>query len=626
MADKRPGVTLTLCVDADLAAPAARLESVLGFCQGDGIRVRAVQGERNGVTLKNGEAVIYYTKKNVFYRELGVLCEQARKRDAFEIFEDTHFETLSVMIDTSRCGVPKIGTVESMIDYLAVMGYSMVMLYTEDTITIEGRPYFGYMRGRYTPEQLRAIDDYAFDYGIEAIPCLECYGHMNRYLIWPEAKLIKDTKIVLLAREEATFEFVEQLIVAASSCFRSKRIHIGMDEAWDMGRGKFMDKHGYVPPTQIFSEYMERLIQITRKHGLTPMMWSDMYYRASGLPYGGDPDNYLLPQHVVDEIPEDVELVYWHYGERPYTDEIALRSHKATGRKVIFAGGLWGWIGHFPEHNYAMETTRFSLNACRKNDVREAMITIWTNDNAECDWFANLFGLSFFAELCYDKDASEEKLNDRFAATTGGDREAFYTMSLYHDNFAELARHEKWTERFLGKPMFWQDVLEGLYDTHLFEYPMSGHYAACAEKMLAFAEQNPESEWHYLYDFAYRVFTYLATKTQIAERLHPAYVNGDKVTLAEMADTLLPLLREKVQAVHQAHKRIWMAHNNMIGWCNLDVRYAGVAARCETAIELIRAYLAGEIPAIESLAETRLEKRVGGFAHYSDMATPNEKT
>jgi hypothetical protein len=141
-----------------------------------------------------------------------VLCEHAREKDAFEIFEDTHFDTLSVMIDTSRCGVPTVNTVERMIDYLAVMGYSMAMLYTEDTVELEGRPFFGYMRGRYTHAQLRAIDDYAFAYGIEVIPCLECYGHMNRYLQWSEARPLRDTKTVLLAREETTFEFVEQLM------------------------------------------------------------------------------------------------------------------------------------------------------------------------------------------------------------------------------------------------------------------------------------------------------------------------------------------------------------------------------------------------------------------------------
>ncbi len=626
MTKQKTTLSLSFSVSEELLAPVSRLQKILGFVQGEGITVRAEQGDKNGVTLSNGEAVIYYTKKNVFYRELGVLCEHAKKQDAFEIFEDTHFETLSVMIDTSRCAVPTVNTVERMIDYLAVMGYGMAMLYTEDTVELEGRPYFGYMRGRYTHAQLRAIDDYAFAYGIEVIPCLECYGHMNRYLIWPEARAIKDTKIVLLAREEATFEFVEHLIVSVSSCFRSKRIHIGMDEAWDMGRGKFMDKHGYVPPAQIFSEYMERLIAITRKHGLQPMMWSDMYYRASNTPYGADPENYMLPESIVREIPEGVELVYWHYGEQPRSDEYMLRSHKATGHKIIYAGGLWGWIGHFPEHNYAMETTRFSLNACRKNDVREAMITIWTNDNAECNWFANLFGLSFFAELCYDRDASEEKLNARFAATTGGNREAFYTMSLYHDNFDDPTRYaEKYGKRFLGKPMFWQDIMEGLYDTHLLERPLSGHYAECEKRMQAFAEAGKDTPWSYLYDFAQLVFCYLATKTQIAERLYPAYHTGDKQTLEEIANTLLPELKQAVIAVHKAHKAMWFAQNNKIGWANLDVRYGGVAARCDTAMELLQAYLLGEIDTIESLDEVRLEKSLGGFVHYSDIVTPNEK-
>ena len=185
-------VALNFQLCAELAAPLARFERILGFTTSpNGITVTATKGEKNGVVLRDGKAEILYVQKHYVYRALGVLVEQARKSDRFEIFEDTHFECLSVMIDTSRCAVPRVETVYRMIDYLAVMGYSMVMLYTEDTVTLEGRPYFGYMRGRYTCEDLRAIDDYAFALGIEVIPCLECYGHMDKYLIWREAKAIK---------------------------------------------------------------------------------------------------------------------------------------------------------------------------------------------------------------------------------------------------------------------------------------------------------------------------------------------------------------------------------------------------------------------------------------------------
>ena len=621
--EKKSTVTLSFDVDAELLVGVNRLPELLGFAVGEsGITVRAVLGDRLGVTLKENVATIYYTKKNQFFRELGVLVEHARKETSFEIEEDGFFHGISAMIDTSRCGVPTVASVCEMIDYLAVMGYDMVMLYTEDTVHLENRPYFGYMRGRYELSDLRAIDDHAFEYGIEVIPCLECYGHMGKYLIWKEARPIKDTADVLLAREPATFEFLEELISAVSSCFRSKRIHIGMDEAWDMGRGKFLDLHGYVPAFQIFNEYMKELIKITDKYGLTPMMWSDMYYRNCPGVGGYVARDVTLPDEIKNEIPDGVELIFWHYGEVHHCDGYMLKSHKETGHPVIFAGGLWGWIGHFPEHNYAMDTLKFSLDACRENDVREAMITIWTNDNAECDLFANLFGLSYFAEMCYDENVSREKLRDRFEATAGGSYDAFYAMSFYHNTFKGDEDYSKYSDRFLGKHLFWQDVMEGMFDAYLWEKPMSGHYADSAALM----KQHKGGKWDYLYRFAELVFDYLATKTEIAEKLVPAYKAGDKETLAEIALGLLPLLKEKTVAVHKAHKAMWMSNRTMIGWCNMDVRYAGVVARCDTAIELLTRYLDGTDSVIDSLEEEHLPRRYGGFDHYSHIATPNIKT
>ena len=112
-----------------------------------------------------------------------------------------------VMLDMSRNAVMKPEELKKFAATIKKLGYNMIQLYTEDTYEVPGEPYFGYMRGRYTCEELKAIDDYCFAYGIELVPCLECYGHMEKYLVWPEAAPIKDTSSVLLAREEKTFEF-----------------------------------------------------------------------------------------------------------------------------------------------------------------------------------------------------------------------------------------------------------------------------------------------------------------------------------------------------------------------------------------------------------------------------------
>ena len=608
-------VSFQFDVDGTFACGIKRLSEVLGYRCGGGITVTAERSDTIGVSLHDGRAVIRYGCKHHFFRELGVLTEHARTETDFDITEDGFFTEISAMLDSSRCAVPTVDGICRMLDYLAVMGYSMAMLYTEDTVKLENRPHFGYMRGRYTPQELRAVDDYAYEYGIEVIPCLECYGHMERYLRWGEAAKIKDTEKVLLAREEKTFEFLDELIGTVSTCFRSKRIHIGMDEAWDMGRGNFLTKHGWVPPFRIFNEYMERLIGITNRYGLTPMMWSDMYFRVCTQNNGYYEEDTVIPPEVAEQIPKEVELVFWHYGEKPHCDGYMLEKHNALGRKVIFAGGLWSWIGHFPEHNYMMETTLFSLNACRENNVREAMITVWLNDNAECDLFANLFGISYFAELCYDANASDDKLRARFEAVTDGDYDAFYAMSYYHNRFGEGIEYQPYSSRFFGKPLFWQDILDGIYDGRLQANPMSDHYAAAAQIMKPYTE----GRWAYLYDFAYRVFEYMALKTHVAETLIPAYKANDRETMREIADVLLPQMKEKIVAIHQAHRAMWMDHCKAFGWRGLDERYGGVPNRCDTAKMLIDAWLRGETDRIEELDEPRLPIGLGGFTRYTSI-------
>ncbi len=611
---------LNFQVDAGFTAGISRLQDLLGFTQGEGITVTAVAGDRAGVTLKDGQAVIYYHRKPYFFRGLGLLVQHAAKQDAFAVFEDTYFDDISVMLDVSRIAASSVGTVHKLLDYLAVMGYSMAMLYTEDMIALEGRPFFGYMRGRYTADELRAMDDYAYDYGIEMIPCLECYGHMGKYLKWGEASAIRDTAEVLLAREEKTFQFLDQLIGQASSCFRSRRIHIGMDEAWDMGRGKFLDKHGQVPPIEIFNEFMERLVQITDRYGLKPMMWGDMYFRncsADHMDYYAE-ETELAPE-VIAHIPPQVDLVFWHYGERPYCDEYMLQKHTALPNKIIYAGGMWSWAGHFPENHYLMETSTFSLQACRRTGVRDAMMTLWRDDNAECDLYANLLGLSHFAELCYDEHADLQKRKERFAATTGGCYDAFLAMSDYHNDFGPDQEYPRFHSRFYGKHLFWQDVLEGMYDRNLQDAPMSDHYAAAARQMRSY----PRDRFGDLYDYAAAILDYLAAKTYVAERLEPAYKADDRDTLRELCEVHLPRVKEAVQKVHRLHADRWFDQNKDIGWCAMDYRYAGVAARCDTAQILIRRYLKGDIDAIDSLAEVRLPGHVVGFTAFSQIATPN---
>ena len=91
------------------------------------------------------------------------------------------YDSLGVMIDLSRNGVMSLPSLKAFLTTIAKMGYNTVFLYMEDTYEVEGEPYFGHLRGRYTPEEFHEIDEYAARLGIEVIPCIQTLAHMKTH-------------------------------------------------------------------------------------------------------------------------------------------------------------------------------------------------------------------------------------------------------------------------------------------------------------------------------------------------------------------------------------------------------------------------------------------------------------
>jgi hexosaminidase len=598
----------------ELSAGVNYLKDMLNLKIGTGTPVAVKKGSEIKVRYYNGKGEITYIDKHTFFRALGLYLENAAKGGDFDVSERPHFETVGVMIDASRNGVMTVEAIKRFLNYIALAGYNMLMMYTEDVYKIKSRKYFGYMRGSYTYDELHECDLYAQDLGIEMIPCIQTYGHLEQYLKWSEAHDIRDTASVLLAEEEATYSFIEDMILSATAPFKSKRIHIGMDEAWDMGRGNYMNKKGYKDPFEIFTNHLNRVIEITKKYNLKPMMWSDMFFRISSSEHRYYSKDTVIPPDVMEKIPKEVQLVYWHYGEEPGCDGYMLDKHIDTERDVIFAGGLWTWSVHLPEINYAMKSTNEALLECKKRNIKEMITTIWSNDNSEMDPFASLLGIWYTAEHCYNDDVCMETLKNRFEFLTGANFNAFMEMGEYNNIFDDGREYKNFHERFMGKKLFWQDVMEGLVDEFLYKQPMSEHYKKYAEKMAGYAAKG--GKWKDIYEFCSAVFSMLETKCYIAERLKPAYDNKDREFLAEAARKHFPLLCEKIKTVHALHKKQWFSSKKVFGWAALDIRYGGLLARANTAIERLEGYIRGDIPSLEELQEERLPFDKGAFMSY----------
>lgn len=561
------------------------------------VTVEEVPQRRVEVTLGDGRArIVFGGGKARFLRGLAALVDWLKDgRDSGELSEKPLFETNGAMVDMSRNAVMNVSTVKHMLRAMALMGMNTYMLYTEDTYEVEGRPYFGYMRGRYTKEELRELDAYAAALGIELIPCIQVLGHLATTLRWAAHGGVKDTANVMFVGRDATYEFIDDMMRTVKECFRSNRIHMGMDETHDLGRGSYLDVNGYRPFGEIYSEHLKKVCEMAKGYGLRPMIWSDMIIRFGGSRRVYDPNTVITPE-LCSLVPEDCDLVFWDYynpGEEFYKKNI--ENHKALGAHTLFAGGIWTWSGHCPYYSESIINTRPALDACKKGGIDEIFATIWHN-GSEATMLSSLAGLAWYADYDYSGEWSEEGIRRTFKAATGESYDDFIDL--------ELPEHPHGGRSCISRALIYNDPLVGLVDKHIKKSGADfGGYFAKTTKHLREKKANNEI-YTYLYEVIAAVSDLLEEKADFGVRLKAAYDAGDRVTLEGMTKEC-DVVMEKIAALRLAHRRSWMKYNKPFGWEVHDVRYGGLTNRFETAKERIGDYLAGRIPAIEELEAER---------------------
>ncbi len=564
-----------------------------------------VNGQAEILTIwgKDGKYGIDYGVKTDFFRGVCILKDKLEKGERdFCVEQKRNFDTCGIMADVSRRAVLKLDTVKDILVHMAKMGLNMIMMYTEDTYKMEKYPYFGYMRGAYTKDEIREIVHFADMFGIEVIPCIQTLGHLAMTLRWPYANGMKDDAGILLIGEQKTYDFIEEMIKTCRECYKTDKIHVGMDEAHAVGLGNYLRKHGYQNRFSIMSEHLNRVMEISKKYGFDqPMMWSDMFFRL-----GSKDDNYYdlnaeMPENISEMIPEGLAMVYWdYYNMTSNFYAKMIEAHEAMKREVIFAGGIWTWNGLCINYDRSFITTRLALGECVKKGIKTAISTLWGDDGAECSIYTSLLGLQLYAEYCYTDTAevSDEKLAEMFKICTGYDMDTFLLFGL--DIFDESL--SKSHEACAVKQVFYQDILMGLFDKNFAQVDLKSHYADFAEKL---AKAPKQGELEYLFDQHRQLVKILESKCDIGIRLKAAYDAGDKQTMAAIADEIDVLLQNYLQ-YHKMTADIWYKNNKPFGFEVLDARLGGVETRVARAAARIRDYLNGSIDKMEELEEERL--------------------
>ncbi len=503
-----------------------------------------------------------------------------------------YYDTLGVMIDLSRNGVMTLDSLKAFLTTLSKMGYNTVFLYMEDTYEVEGEPYFGYMRSRYSIAEMKEIDEFCYSIGMEAIPCIQTLAHMKTFFKWEKVPV--DCDDIMLVGEERTYELIRNMFKTLSSCFRTRRIHIGMDEAHMLGRGNYFEKHGHRSSNEIIKEHLDVICEIAKEFDYTLLLWSDMFFRTWNNGGYYVKDVVKVPDEVLSAMPKSVLPVYWdYYQSKAENYDVMIKIHKQFSENTWFAGGAWSWAGFAPLNLFSIRAMKEAMIACRANKVKNIFITLWGDDGMECSHFSQLPALMYIAE-CARGNFDEDKIKAKFKRIVGLDYDAFMCTDLPNylndgapESFESPSKYMLYSDPFLG---FLDYTVASGAGKKYEEYAKTIHEVAKSSR-----------KYGYMFKTLAALCDVLAIKYELGTKTRAAYKAGDKAELMRLAREDYTELEKRIRVFHAAFKKQWHIENKPSGFESHDARLGGLIMRLSTCKTRLIEYVEGKLDKLEEL-------------------------
>ena len=485
------------------------------------------------------------------------------------------FKRLSAFVECSSGVVPKPETINKFVDIISAFGYNRLYLGLADAYKIKEEPFFNYKRGGYTTEDLRLMDAHAKERGVELIAQIHVLSHLHFLKKYPEYFDMFDTDSALMVGDDRVYRLIDHMLGAISDGISSRTIHLGLDEAFGLGRGDYLKNHEPKDEIGLILEHLDRIKPLIEKYGYTVEMWGDMLVGKS----------VADAAEIKKRLPESSTVFLWNYEEN---DEEKLASSivemKSRATNVAFAGAVWRYIGFGPNTRYSLDRLIPQADACMRAGLNHFMVTLWADKGAPCPLWATLPALFCVSEYNLGLyDGKDEKSLDKakFKSITDMDYDDLFSLE-YIDYPLKTYGGFKSNVSFW---MFYTDLLLGNFDLYL-----SGKegeaYARLADEYSA-KKSGVDGKAFSMYEAAARV---LVAKCDLPRRIRAAYSEKDKAAVEEIISEL-GVLRKRVTEYISVFDDYFMSDNRAFG---LEVHHlydGDLLLRIDYVVKRLRAFI-----------------------------------
>ncbi len=331
--------------------------------------------------------------------------------------------------DATRGRVQRLDRYKKLADKCAYYKLNQLQLYVEHSYLFRDFSEVWRDDTPLTAEDILELDIYCKRLGIELIPSLASFGHLDKVLktkSYTELCELPDSdkdRFSFRGRMEhhtinmtdpAAWEFIKRMLDEFIPLFSSKQFNLCGDETFDLGKGKskaLADKTG---THRIYVDFVKKICEYLREKGLRPMFWGDIIV--------GSPE-------LITELPPETVCLTWGYSENE-SEESAMKMDR-VGATQYLCPGVHGWRHLINKTSSAYANISKMCAYAKKYQALGLLNTDWGDYGHVSDPYFSIPGLIYGAEGSWSQALpDEDEENRRISLVEYGDREEGITAVI----------------------------------------------------------------------------------------------------------------------------------------------------------------------------------------------------
>lgn len=316
-----------------------------------------------------------------------------------EIEDEPVFHVRGVMLDISRDRVRTMEQLHHTVDLLASLKYNHLELYTEHVFAYKGHEEVWSGWSPMTPDEVREIDAYCTQRGIELIANQNCFGHLGKWLKLPRYQDLAETHgdwmfdnawpmsgaFSLCPTDPRSIELVRDMLTQLMPCFKSNLVNIGCDETFDIEFGRSRDVCKARGRETVYTDFVRQICEIVIRSGRRPMFWADIA---------------LSHPECLQTLPKELVSLAWGYEpDAPFEKWCA--AGRAGGRDVWVCPGTSTWRTITGRTTERRENLRAAAIGGVAGCASGILVTDWGDTGHHQQWPITAHGLAQGAEAAW---------------------------------------------------------------------------------------------------------------------------------------------------------------------------------------------------------------------------------